>query len=130
MSDKIKVLIADDEPSLRLLVRATLQANENYDLVEACDGDEAWAMAQSEKPDILLLDIMMPGQSGFEVCEKIKNDAATKDIIVIMLTAKGQQTDRDWAKSVGANYFLTKPFSPMELLALVDKLSSSEVNAA
>lgn len=127
--NKIKVLIADDEPSLRLLVRATLQANQKYDLIEACDGDEALAMAGSEKPDILLLDIMMPGQSGFEVCEKIKNDDSLKDIIVIMLTAKGQQTDRDWAKSVGANYFLTKPFSPIELLALVDKLSASEVNA-
>ncbi len=126
MKEKIKVLIADDEPSLRLLVRATLQANEHYELTEAVDGDDALAKTQETKPDILLLDIMMPGQSGFEVCEKIKNDESLKDTIIIMLTAKGQQTDRDWAKSVGANYFLTKPFSPMELLALVDKLTSGE----
>lgn len=127
MSNKdIKILIADDEPSLRLLVRATLQANPAYELMEACDGDDALKKVMQERPQILLLDIMMPGQSGFEVCERIKSDDELKNTIVIMLTAKGQQTDRDWAKSVGANYFLSKPFSPMELLALVDKLTSVE----
>ena len=117
-----KILIADDEPSLRLLVRATLSANKSYELVEASDGNEALAKSQSEMPELLLLDVMMPGLSGFEVCERLKNDPKTKKIVIIMLTAKGQQSDRDWAISVGTDYFLTKPFSPIELFNLIEKI--------
>lgn len=117
-----KILIADDEPSLRLLVRATLGVNKSYELIEASDGNESLSKAQSEMPDLLLLDVMMPGLSGFEVCERLKNDPKTKKIIIIMLTAKGQQSDRDWAISVGTDYFLTKPFSPMELFNLIEKI--------
>ncbi len=117
-----KILIADDEPSLRLLVRATLQA-ENYLIEEAVDGKDVLDKIETSKPDILVLDVMMPAYSGFEVCEKIKNNDKFKDIVVIMLTAKGKQTDKDWAKSVGADYFFTKPFSPMELLDLVAKVA-------
>ena len=117
-----KILIADDEPSLRLLVRATLSSNKSFDLVEASDGQEALTKAQNEMPDLLLLDVMMPGLSGFEVCERLKNDPKTKGIVIIMLTAKGQQADRDWAISVGSDYFLTKPFSPIELFNLIEKI--------
>ena len=117
-----KILIADDEPSLRLLVKATLSVNKSFDLIEATDGSEALVKAQNESPDILLLDVMMPNLSGFEVCERLKNDPKTKDIIIIMLTAKGQQSDRDWAISVGTDYFLTKPFSPIELFNLIEKI--------
>ena len=117
-----KILIADDEPSLRLLVRATLSANKSFELIEAFDGSEALSKAQSERPDLILLDVMMPGLSGFEVCERLKNDSKTKDIIIIMLTAKGQHSDRDWAISVGTDYFLTKPFSPIELFNLIEKI--------
>ena len=119
-----KILIADDEPSLRLLVRATLSANKSFELLEASDGSEALSKAQKELPDLILLDVMMPGLSGFEVCERLKNDPKTKNIIIIMLTAKGQQSDRDWALSVGTDYFLTKPFSPIELFNLIDKILS------
>ena len=117
-----KILIADDEPSLRLLVRATLSANKSFELLEAFDGTEALSKAQKELPDLILLDVMMPGLSGFEVCERLKNDPKTKNIIIIMLTAKGQQSDRDWAISVGTDYFLTKPFSPIELFNLIEKI--------
>ena len=120
-----KILIADDEPSLRLLVKATLSVNKSFDLIEATDGSEALVKAQNESPDILLLDVMMPNLSGFEVCERLKNDPKTKDIIIIMLTAKGQQSDRDWAISVGTDYFLTKPFSPIELFNLIEKILST-----
>ena len=120
-----KILIADDEPSLRLLVRATLSANKSFELVEASDGNEALLKSQNELPSILLLDVMMPGLSGFEVCERLKNDAKTKKIKIIMLTAKGQQSDRDWALSVGTDYFLTKPFSPIELFNLIEKILSA-----
>ena len=121
-----KILIADDEPSLRLLVRATLSSNKSFELIEASDGNEALSKSQNELPDILLLDVMMPGLSGFEVCERLKNDSKTKKIVIIMLTAKGQQSDRDWAISVGTDYFLTKPFSPIELFNLIEKIISSD----
>ena len=117
-----KILIVDDEPSLRLLVRATLSANKAFELIEASDGNEALAKAQSDLPELVLLDVMMPGLSGFEVCERLKGDPKTKNIIIIMLTAKGQQSDKDWAISVGADYFLTKPFSPIELFNLIEKI--------
>lgn len=126
-----KILIADDEPSLRLLVRATLSVNKSFELVEAADGNEALLKVQSEKPELILLDVMMPKLSGFEVCEKLKNDPSTKNITIIMLTAKGQQSDRDWALSVGTDYFLTKPFSPIELFNLIEKiLSEKQLKAA
>ena len=73
-----KILIADDEPSLRLLVRATLSVNKTFEIIEASDGHEALAKAQNDMPDLLLLDVMMPGLSGFEVCERLKNDSKTK----------------------------------------------------
>ncbi|MBI2996105.1 MAG: response regulator [Candidatus Melainabacteria bacterium] len=117
-----KILIADDEPSLRLLVRATLSANKSFEIIESSDGTETLSKAQSEMPDLILLDVMMPGLSGFEVCERLKNDSKTKKITIIMLTAKGQQSDRDWAISVGTDYFLTKPFSPIELFNLIEKI--------
>lgn len=117
-----KILIADDEPSLRLLVKATLSSNKSFDLIEAVDGNEALEKAKNEIPDLLLLDVMMPGLSGFEVCENLKNDPKTKNITIIMLTAKGQQSDRDWAITVGTDYFLTKPFSPIELFSLIEKI--------
>ena len=121
-----KILIADDEPSLRLLVKATLSANKSFELIEASDGHEALTKSQNELPDLLLLDVMMPGLSGFEVCERLKNDPKTKHIVIIMLTAKGQQSDRDWALSVGTDYFLTKPFSPLELFDLIEKILSTD----
>ena len=120
-----KILIADDEPSLRLLVKATLSANKSFEIIEAVDGNEALLKAQNESPDLILLDVMMPNLSGFEVCERLKNDPKTKKTIIIMLTAKGQQSDRDWAISVGTDYFLTKPFSPIELYNLIEKILST-----
>lgn len=127
-----KILIADDEPSLRLLVKATLSANKAFELIEAVDGNEALSKSQNQAPDLLLLDVMMPGLSGFEVCERLKNDPKTKSIVIIMLTAKGQQSDKDWAISVGTDYFLTKPFSPIELYNLIEKIlfkNNKEVKA-
>jgi CheY-like chemotaxis protein len=79
---------------------------------------------KADKPDLLILDIMMPGQSGFEVCEKIKQAPELKDIKVIILTAKGQATEEKWAQSIGADHFISKPFSPLELLELVNSVTS------
>jgi DNA-binding response OmpR family regulator len=125
MSDKPKILIADDESSLRTLLRAVMSSEEGEFIIdEAVDGDDTLIKIKANKPDLLILDVMMPGLSGFEVCEKIKRDDKLKDIIVLILTAKGQETDKEWANSVGADCFLSKPFSPLELLDTIKSLLS------
>jgi two-component system, OmpR family, alkaline phosphatase synthesis response regulator PhoP len=122
---KTKILIADDEESLRTLLSAVVSSNDNFELVTAIDGDDALIKINENKPDILILDVMMPGQSGFEVCETIKNNDKLSDIKVIILTAKGQESDREWAESVGADHFLSKPFSPLELIELLKTIRSN-----
>ncbi|MCH2227002.1 MAG: response regulator [Candidatus Caenarcaniphilales bacterium] len=124
MGEKLSVLIADDEDSLRTLVRAVLEADEQYIIDEASDGDEVLTKVHNDKPDILILDIMMPGHSGFEICERIKQDPELKAIKVIILTAKGQASEEKWAQSVGADFFMAKPFSPLELLETVKKITA------
>ena len=128
--NKKKILIADDESSLRTLLKAVISTeNSKYEIVEAEDGDQALAKIESEKPDLVILDVMMPGHTGFEVCEKVKQDANLKNTIVLILTAKGQQTDKEWSKSVGADCFLSKPFSPLELLKTIEELLGSKTTA-
>jgi CheY-like chemotaxis protein len=123
-----KILIVDDESSLRTLLKAVLDSEPGYDLQEASNGDEALELITQSKPDLIILDVMMPGQSGFEVCEKIKRNNQLKDIIVLILTAKGQKTDQEWASSVGADCFLSKPFSPLELIDLIENLLSNKAS--
>jgi CheY-like chemotaxis protein len=113
------VLVCDDEAALRMLVRATLDLA-NYTVVEARDGDEALKHIRSEHPDLVLLDMMMPGTSGGDVLAELRRDPATAATPVIMLTARAQASDRAAMKLAGANYFLTKPFSPIGLAALVE----------
>ena len=115
------ILIADDEPSLRLLVRATLKSA-GHTLIEATNGNDALSIARQVLPDLILLDVMMPGLSGFQVCTELRKDKSTERIPVAILTAKGGHEDRDTAKAAGANYFITKPFRPPELLAVVARV--------
>ncbi len=120
-----KILIADDEQPLRLLVRATLEdesGEERYEIIEAADGNEALEMARRERPELILLDIAMPGLTGLEVCKMLKGDPATADLVIVMLTAKGQQSDREQGLAAGADDYFAKPFSPLELLQLVDRV--------
>jgi two-component system phosphate regulon response regulator PhoB len=120
-----KILIADDEQPLRLLVRATLEDESEegrYEIVEAVDGNEALEIARRERPELILLDIQMPGLSGLDVCKMLKNDPATSDLMIVMLTAKGQQSDRERGFAAGADDYFAKPFSPLELLQLVDRV--------
>ena len=112
------VLVCDDEPVLRMLVRATLDQG-NYTVVEACAGDEALARASTEHPDLILLDMMMPGRSGSNVLRELRADPATAKTPVIMLTARAQATDREAMNLAGADHYLTKPFSPIGLASLV-----------
>ncbi|MBI3604504.1 MAG: response regulator [Nitrospirae bacterium] len=116
-----KILIVDDENALRLLVNATLEG-EGFKILQAKNGHEAIMISQMEKPDLILLDLMMPGLSGMEALEVLRKSDASKTVPVIILTAKGQPEDREKALKMGANHFLTKPFSPLELLNLVESI--------
>jgi CheY-like chemotaxis protein len=120
--ENIKVLVADDEDSLRVLLKAVINSEQGFEFQEAVDGDDTLAKVEKDKPDILILDVMMPGKTGFEVCELLKQDPNNKDIQIIILTAKGQESDQEWAKSCGADYFLRKPFSPLELIDILKSL--------
>ena len=109
-----KILIVDDEPFIRALLEQTLEDFEDVgvELLAAGDGQEAWDMAQEERPNLVILDVMMPFMSGYEVCERIKFEPALKDTYVILLTAKGQQVDRQRGEQVNADEYVTKPFDP------------------
>jgi CheY-like chemotaxis protein len=114
------VLIADDESSIRLLVHATIESDD-YSVVEASDGAQAWALAQQLKPSLVLLDVQMPGQSGLEVLRSIKADPNLKATRVILLTSKAQERDIEVGLIAGADFYLTKPFSPLDLLTRVEE---------
>lgn len=116
----LTVLIADDEPSLRLLVAATLGSGA-YRLVEAADGDEAWELLLRERPRVAILDVQMPGRTGLELTRAIRASAALRDTRVILLTSKAQQADIQAGLEAGADLYLTKPFSPLELLEAVER---------
>jgi CheY-like chemotaxis protein len=107
-----------------MLVRATLD-NGNYTVVEAADGDEALALTRSDHPDLILLDMMMPGRSGSEVLAELRNDPSTAETPVIMLTARAQASDRQAMNLAGADHYITKPFSPVGLAALVAEVLAS-----
>ncbi len=119
-----KILIADDNENIREALTYLLE-DEGYKLWLAKDGAEALAKASDIRPDILFLDIMMPEMSGYEVCRIIKSDPDLKGIYVIMLTAKGQSAEQERGRSVGADEYIIKPFSPMEVLAKVKKIFGS-----
>lgn len=116
-----KIILADDDATIRLLVNATLRSDE-YELLQASDGEETLTLARAEKPDLILLDIAMPKIDGFEVCRQLKADDATKDINVIMLTARAQDADRRRGEEVGVNGYFTKPFSPLALLGKITEV--------
>ena len=114
------VLIADDEPSMRLLVHATIESDD-YAVVEASDGAEAWAMVQEHKPSLVLLDVQMPHRTGIEVLRSIRTDPTLSATKVILLTSKAQESDVEAGLIAGADFYLTKPFSPLALLTRVEE---------
>ena len=120
MSDQKTILIADDEQLVRQLIRATLR-NISLRILEAADGGEALALARRERPDLLLLDVGLPGVDGYAVCRALKSDPETAAITVIMLTARAQRKDQERGLGSGADAYLTKPFRPQELLQDVQK---------
>ena len=115
-----KILVVDDEQNIRLVLRGML--GKHYIVLEASDGQEAIDIACSQKPDLIFMDIFMPGTDGYTACHRIKADKATKAIPVVMLTAIGHQLNRELGKQVGADEYMTKPFKKEDLLDVIDQL--------
>jgi len=116
-----KILIVDDKREVVELVTATLEG-EGYQIISASDGREALEKIGKEKPDLVLLDVVMPKMNGLEVLAKVKKDPQTKDVPIIMLTAKGQQLDKDKGMRLGAEDYIIKPFSPSHLLRKIEEI--------
>lgn len=114
------VLIADDEDIVRELVRVTIAADD-FNVIEATDGDEAWSLIQEHKPSLVLLDVRMPGRTGLEILSAIRSDINLVDTKVIMLSASALASDMAAGLGAGANFYLTKPFSPRDLLSQLDE---------
>ena len=114
-----KILIMDDEPHLRLLIARAVQSleDEGVEVLTAEDGETGLAMIQDEQPQLVFLDVMMPKKNGFDVCQAVKHELGLKDTFIVLLTAKGQEIDKQRGEAVGADLYMTKPFDPDELLA-------------
>jgi len=113
-----KILIIEDEENIRQLIRYNLE-KENFEVVEAADGNKGLALAKSMKPELILLDLMLPGMDGLEICRLLKSRQETTAIPIIMLTAKAEEVDKVLGLELGADDYVTKPFSPRELVARV-----------
>lgn len=121
MSKKI-ILIVEDRPEMRKLIHMTLSIND-LEIHEADSGESSIKMAKALHPDCILMDVMMPGEiDGYQACKKIRDDQKTKDIPVIILSARGQAADLNEGRRAGANAYLVKPFSPLQLLQTVQQL--------
>ncbi len=116
-----RILICDDDPAILRVLQVNLEV-EGYETLLAHHGEEALEVANAEHPDLIILDIMMPRLDGYQTCERLKADEATKDIPVVFLSAKAQQSDIEKGKSFGVSEYLTKPFDPNDLLDVVERL--------
>lgn len=114
-----KILIVDDEPHLRSLISQALEELEDdgVELFTGANGEEALALIQAELPQLVFLDVMMPKKNGFDVCQTVKHELGLTDVKIILLTAKGQEFDRQRGQQAGADLYITKPFDPDDLLA-------------
>jgi two-component system alkaline phosphatase synthesis response regulator PhoP len=118
---KGKILVVDDEIYIVHILDFSL-GMEGYEVLTALDGEQALERARAEHPDLIVLDIMMPKLDGYETCKLLKADLATKDIPVILLSAKGRNVDQKVGFEVGANDYITKPFSPRKLVERINAL--------
>ena len=119
-----KILIADDEPNIVAALEFLLQRS-GYEVLLARDGDEALKQVEQHLPDLVLLDVMMPLKSGYEVCQRMRAHADWRHIKVIMLSAKGREAEVNKGLSLGADFYATKPFSNKDLVAKIDELLGS-----
>jgi len=118
------ILVVDDELHIRLLLEQTLEEleEEGVDLYFASDGEEALELIESTKPELIFLDVMLPKVNGFEICEAVKEKMGLKDTCVVIVTAKGQEFDKWKGREVGADFYITKPFNPDEIVALARRV--------
>ncbi len=121
MADATRVLVVDDEAPIRLLCRVNLEA-EGMEVLEAADGPSGLATARAETPDVILLDVMMPGLDGWRVAEELLDDPSTERIPIVFLTARAELRDRARGIDLGGVDYVTKPFNPVELAPLVRDL--------
>ena len=121
--DKKRILLAEDEKDMVYAVTLQLEAS-GYEVLSASDGQEALAKARKEKPDLMILDLMLPKMDGYKVCGLLKADTRYNKIPIIMFTARAQEADIEMGKEVGANAYLTKPFEPKVLLGKIQELLS------
>ena len=124
-----KILIVDDELAMRDLLKEALEEFEDkgVELLTAENGEEAIESIKAEKPELVILDVMMPGMNGFEVCNTVKNELGMKNVYIMMLTTAGQEYNKQKGKDVGADIFITKPFDPDELIKKVSKVLQIEI---
>jgi two-component system chemotaxis response regulator CheY len=120
------VLIVDDDQFIRKLIATTLEDVSEFELHEAADGVEAIEVAQRERPSLVFLDVDMPRLNGIETCRQLRGDDATTNATIVMLTAASGDNVESDAEQAGADLFLTKPFSPLDLLRLVDQLGERQ----
>ena len=113
-----KILIVDDSPTVRHHIIDVLE-DKGYKIIIAENGEEALIKANSELPDLILLDVVMPGQNGFQICRQLKTENSTKNIKIILVTSKNQKSDKFWGLKQGADAYLTKPFEKENLLQSV-----------
>jgi len=120
LSMKKKILIVDDEAFIRLLLEQTLEdlEEQGVDLLTVDNGADALSLIRDEKPQLVFLDVMLPRMNGFDVCRAVRRELNEPDTYIVLLTAKGQEYDRQIGEEAGANIYMTKPFDPDELLAL------------
>ena len=114
-----KILIVDDEAHIRMLIEQTLEEleDEGVEFLTAENGEIALEIIQKENPKLVFLDVMMPKMNGMEVCRRVKKELELKDIFIVLLTAKGQELDRQRGQEVGADVYMTKPFDPEIILS-------------
>jgi twitching motility two-component system response regulator PilH len=115
------ILVVDDSLTERELIKKTLQ-EEGYGIETADNGEDALKMVKDNDYDLIILDVVMPGKNGFQVCREIKKDEFTSDIPIILVTSKGQESDKFWGKRQGADEYIVKPFQIEELIATVKRL--------
>lgn len=116
-----KILVCDDEANIRSIMDFSLEA-EGFEVIAAADGDEALRLVVSAQPDLVLLDVMMPGSDGLTVCRHLKENPATAHVPVLLLTARGAKADREAGLAAGADDYVTKPFSPQRLIDRINGL--------
>ena len=120
-----RILIVDDEPNI-VLALELLMRREGYEIQSVIDGEKAVEAAGQFRPDLILLDVMLPRMDGYEVCQRIRADASLKDVSIVMLTAKGREVEREKGLALGADLYITKPFSTREVVRKVKELLAAK----